>query len=360
MLAKLAQKSRLNLTRNLFNYSQRDFRAALLLSGAGNQDGSDIQEAMSFMMSLSRHGSQFDIYSIDKPQQQVVNHLQKSKLSNQSTIPVQNRNMIQESDRLCNGTTKQLDTLMTNIDQYEALVIPGGVGSIFNLSENQQKTEGKLVDIEEVEIQSQVKEIIKAFQNKKKHIALSSQSVLLASKILDGKIELSIPDNNAITDNPFHNFIKTSESFTKVHRPPFQYHHDKENNVLSTPGNLYKNAAPEEIYEGIDRMIHQISLDNLTEDQKKGREAYLQNKLDKKAQAEQLKQEKEARKKLKLEQQELQIQARIKEAKQKMKLNKLKNQEEKERILKERIQKEQSQKQAASQDNGAIRTSRKY
>jgi enhancing lycopene biosynthesis protein 2 len=56
--------------------SIRHFRAAILLSGSGVYDGSEITESVSLSISLSKNkASKVDYYSLNKEQFQVVNHL---------------------------------------------------------------------------------------------------------------------------------------------------------------------------------------------------------------------------------------------------------------------------------------------
>ena len=58
-----------------FSLAQRGFstRAAVVLAGCGVYDGSEITEAVSLLIHLSKSGVQYDVFAPDKDQADVVN-----------------------------------------------------------------------------------------------------------------------------------------------------------------------------------------------------------------------------------------------------------------------------------------------
>ncbi len=99
-------------------------RVAVVLSGCGYLDGSEITEAVATLVALSQHGMHYDCYAPDRPQRHVVDHL-----SGEGTE--ESRNILVEAARIARGNVRALDQL--NPDEYDAIVFPGGFGAAKNL-----------------------------------------------------------------------------------------------------------------------------------------------------------------------------------------------------------------------------------
>lgn len=100
-------------------------KVALILSGCGVYDGSEIHEACAALLALHRAGAQVTACAPSGPQMHVVNHLRGEP------APGENRNILEESARLVRGDIKPLDEL-DPID-FDAVVLPGGFGAAKNL-----------------------------------------------------------------------------------------------------------------------------------------------------------------------------------------------------------------------------------
>jgi enhancing lycopene biosynthesis protein 2 len=101
-------------------------RVGVLLSGCGAFDGSEIHEAVLTFLALDRHGAQIVCAAPDMPQLHVVNHLTTDEMSD-------TRNVLVESARIARGSIIDLKDLTT--DRVDALILPGGFGSVKNLSD---------------------------------------------------------------------------------------------------------------------------------------------------------------------------------------------------------------------------------
>lgn len=99
-------------------------KAAVVLSGCGVFDGTEIHEAVLTLLYLDQAGAEIECYAPDKPQSGVINHYTKS--------PVQEeRNVLVESARIARGEIKPLSALkVANVD---AVIFPGGYGAVKNL-----------------------------------------------------------------------------------------------------------------------------------------------------------------------------------------------------------------------------------
>ncbi len=76
--------------------SLRNFRAAVVLSGCGVYDGSEITEAVSMLISLSKNGAQYKVFAPNMDQAHVVNHTNGSEMS-------EKRNVLTEAARIARG-----------------------------------------------------------------------------------------------------------------------------------------------------------------------------------------------------------------------------------------------------------------
>ena len=107
-------------------------KSAVLLSGCGFMDGSEIHEAVFCMYSLQKYGIEVVPLSIQDKQTQVVNHLSQDSVAG-------HRNVLEESARIARGKISSLKD--NDFSDLDMLVIPGGAGCITNLSDFAKKGE---------------------------------------------------------------------------------------------------------------------------------------------------------------------------------------------------------------------------
>jgi len=99
-------------------------KIAVVLSGCGHQDGAEIHEATLTLWAIHKHGSDFQCFAPDIPQYHVLNHITGKEMNEQ-------RNVLIESARIARGRIKDLKQF--NADDFDALILPGGVGAAKNL-----------------------------------------------------------------------------------------------------------------------------------------------------------------------------------------------------------------------------------
>lgn len=114
-------------------------KVGVLLSGCGFQDGSEIREAVLAMTALESVGFSLDCVSINRAQVVVRNHLTGDE------VP-ETRNLLQESARIARGKVRPISE--AKIDDWAALVIPGGFGVALNLCDFAKKGADMQVDPE--------------------------------------------------------------------------------------------------------------------------------------------------------------------------------------------------------------------
>ena len=113
-------------------------KVAVILSGCGVQDGSEIHEAVLTLLAVDRAGAQAVVVSIDKPQMHVVDHQTGQPMKGQT------RNMLHESARIARGHVQSLEDL--NPESIDAVILPGGYGAAKNLCSFAVEGENMQVD----------------------------------------------------------------------------------------------------------------------------------------------------------------------------------------------------------------------
>lgn len=100
-------------------------KIAVILSGCGVFDGSEIYESVLTLLRIEQNNAQYQCMAPDIEQLHVINHL------NGDVAEGESRNVLVEAARLARGDVLDLST--ANAADYDALIIPGGFGAAKNL-----------------------------------------------------------------------------------------------------------------------------------------------------------------------------------------------------------------------------------
>ncbi len=100
---------------------------AVILSGSGVFDGSEIYESVLTFLRLEHNGVRYQCFAPNIDQLHVINHLTGEVAEGEK------RNVLVEAARLARGEIK--DLAEANADEFDALIIPGGFGAAKNLSD---------------------------------------------------------------------------------------------------------------------------------------------------------------------------------------------------------------------------------
>ncbi len=98
---------------------------AIVLSGCGVYDGSEIHEATLTMLAIARQGAVYQCFAPNIQQYHVINHLTGDEMD-------ETRNVLVESARIARGDIKPLTDF--NGKDFDAIIFPGGFGAAKNLS----------------------------------------------------------------------------------------------------------------------------------------------------------------------------------------------------------------------------------
>ena len=109
-------------------------KIAIILSGCGNRDGSELQESLSLMLAIDRRGWQYQCFA-PEGMFEVVPHVDvedPDDAEEGALVNTEQRDIFVESARIARGDIKPIDEY-TPAD-YDCLALPGGMGAARNLS----------------------------------------------------------------------------------------------------------------------------------------------------------------------------------------------------------------------------------
>jgi enhancing lycopene biosynthesis protein 2 len=99
-------------------------KIAVILSGCGVMDGSEIHEAISTLLSIDQAGAQYACLAPSAKQTRVVNHVTNEAVEEE-------RNILVESARIARGEIQDIKNV--NPSHYDAAIYVGGYGAALNL-----------------------------------------------------------------------------------------------------------------------------------------------------------------------------------------------------------------------------------
>jgi len=150
-------------------------KVAVVLSGCGVYDGSEIHEAVLTLLALDRQGADYACFAPDVPQHHVVNHLTGAETG-------ETRNVLVESARIARGKIADLATF--DAAAYDAIVFPGGFGAAKNLC-------GFAFEGPDCSVQPDVEAAVRAMHAAGKPIGALCIAPAVMARIL-GHVELTI------------------------------------------------------------------------------------------------------------------------------------------------------------------------
>ncbi|XP_048883451.1 glutamine amidotransferase-like class 1 domain-containing protein 3, mitochondrial [Brienomyrus brachyistius] len=208
-------------------------RVAVVLSGCGVYDGSEIHESSAILVHLSRAGAKVQMFAPNIDHMHVVNHVEGKPTE-------EKRNVLEESARIARGDISDLKTL--NVADHDAVIIPGGFGVAKNLSS--WATQGK-----DCTVQSEVETAIKSFHSAKKPLGLCCISPVLAAKILPG-CEVTVGSDKECEKWPYAGTANAVKEMgcRHVNKNVGEIHVDAKNKLV-TCGAFMCNAPIHEIFD---------------------------------------------------------------------------------------------------------------
>jgi enhancing lycopene biosynthesis protein 2 len=157
---------------------------AVVLSGSGVYDGTEIHEATLSMLAIMKQNGTYQCFAPDIPQHHVINHLTGDEMD-------ETRNVLVESARIARGNVKPLSDFDGN--DFDALIFPGGFGAAKNLSTVAFKGP-------DAEINPEVEKGVKQMLDLKKPIGALCISPAFIAKIIGNGVTVTIGSDPGTAD----------------------------------------------------------------------------------------------------------------------------------------------------------------
>jgi len=212
-------------------------KVGVILSGCGFMDGAEIHESVLTLLALDRLGCKIICMAPNIEQARVVNHLTGQEAK-------EKRNVLAESARIARGEIK--DAASVKVDDFDALILPGGYGAATNLS-----TFGK--DGAKAEVNKNVARLVKEAYAKGKPIgAICIAPGIIAAVLGKTAHPLLTIGNDAGT-------AKNIEACGAKHESCAvrEFVIDKKNKIVSTPAYMLGPSIAH-VAEGIEKCVREV------------------------------------------------------------------------------------------------------
>ncbi len=207
---------------------------AVILSGCGHLDGSEIHEATLTLLAIHKHNADYICFAPDKDQTHVINHCT-------GEVVPETRNVLVESARIARGNIKPMSEFDSGM--FDGIILPGGFGAAKNLS-NYAMTG---IDCE---VDQEVADAILSMHNNGKPVgALCIAPVVLARLIPNAG--LTIGDdihtaNNLVTMGATHHNTSHGEIYI-----------DREKKLVTTPCYMLDSRV-DQIAAGAEKLVEAV------------------------------------------------------------------------------------------------------
>lgn len=210
---------------------------AVLLSGCGFLDGSEIHEAVLTLLAIERAGAQACCLAPDITQHHVINHYSGE------IMPEEFRNVLVESARIARSRItdlKNIDTL-----SLDAMILPGGYGAAKNLSNYAFKGT-------ECDVNPDVAAAVQSFYKAGKPLGFICIAPVIAARILGREqLDLTIgndPQTAADIETMGARHIDCTVRESVLNR---------EKKVVTTPAYMF-DASIAEVAKGIEKLVNEL------------------------------------------------------------------------------------------------------
>ncbi|QDK36625.1 isoprenoid biosynthesis glyoxalase ElbB [Bdellovibrio sp. NC01] len=211
-------------------------KIAVVLSGSGYLDGSEITEAVSLLIALNQAGAEVSCFA-PEVELSVVNHIDGKATG-------EKRSVLVEAARIARGHVQSLSKL--HAKDFDAVAFPGGFGAAKNLCNWAEK--GAKCDVN-----PEAERVIMDFFNASKPIGAICIAPALIARVL-GKQKVTVTigeDAGTIAE-----ILKTGAQHEEC--PVDDYITDRETKVVSTPAYMYGDAKPNQVFAGIFGLAHEL------------------------------------------------------------------------------------------------------
>ncbi len=213
-------------------------KVAVILSGCGVFDGSEIHEACAALLALHRAGAEAVICAPPGPQLHVINHLAGEPAAGES------RDILVESARLARGEIRPLAEI--DLAALDAVLLPGGFGAAKNLCTF-------AVDGENCTVNPEVESFLREAHDQGKAIGAMCIAPVILARVFGNDLKPSLTIGNDPTTaakiilmGAHH--IDCTASETVV---------DESNNMVTTPAYMLAGNIGE-VFDGAEAFVGKL------------------------------------------------------------------------------------------------------
>ncbi len=219
----------------------KSLKVAVLLAGCGHLDGAEVREAVLTLLALDQHGAAFQCIAPNANQHHVINHVTGEP------SPGAVRNILEEASRIAR-VGQCLDLAKAQVEDYGALVMPGGYGVAKNLCSFAFKGA-------EAEVRPDVAAFIQGFFDAKKPVGAICIAPALVALALSGRGSALLTLGNdadcaaAVTE------------LGQQHRDTPNAHEiviDEAHKLVTTPAYMFDDARLSDVFVGIERCVAEV------------------------------------------------------------------------------------------------------
>ena len=199
---------------------------AVVLSGCGVSDGSEIQEAALTLLAIMQQGASYEIFAPDIDQHHVINHITGKEMP-------EKRNVLVESARIARGNIKPLN-------QFSGFIFPRAAKNLSTYA----------FDGADARVNMDVEKAVREMHRAGKPIGALCITPTFITKIL-GNVTVTIgddPGTAADIEKMGGTHVKSTHAEVVT---------DEENNVFSTPCYMLE-ANIVQIYEGATNIVKEM------------------------------------------------------------------------------------------------------
>jgi len=211
-------------------------KIAVILSGCGVYDGSEIYESVITLLCLDRAGAEVQCFAPNIQQMHVINHLTGEVAEGES------RQVLVEAARLARGEIKDLAD--AKAEDFDAVIIPGGFGAAKNLCDFAVKGS-------DLSLNEDLARFVQAVHQADKPVGLMCIAPAMVGKLFGEGVHFTIGNDQETA--------LAIESTGGVHEPcPVNnICIDGTNNVVTTPAYMLASSISEAA-SGIEKLVAEV------------------------------------------------------------------------------------------------------
>lgn len=219
----------------------KNIRVAVLLSGCGYLDGAEVRESVLTLLALDQHGAAYQCIAPNALQHHVVNHISGQP------VPGAERNMLEEASRISRQGLCQ-DLAQARVQDYDALVMPGG----FGVAKNHCSFAFKGA---EADVRPDVAAFVRGFFDAKKPVGAICIAPALVALVLQGR------ESTDLTLGNDTGCATAVQQLGQKHRDTPNSREiviDEAHKLVTTPAYMFDDARLSDVFIGIERCVAEV------------------------------------------------------------------------------------------------------